>query len=74
MTLTNYLPTRTFELAVHSLDLCRATHIEIPVNLRLAVTTSCELAGRLAGQHPDAADLLLFLAGRTGLRDGLSLI
>jgi uncharacterized protein (TIGR03083 family) len=74
MALDDYLPTRTFELAVHSLDLVRATGIEAPAVLGVAVRASCELAGRLAGQLPNAPDLLLSLTGRTGLPDGLSIV
>jgi uncharacterized protein (TIGR03083 family) len=74
MALDDYLPTRTFELAVHSLDLVRAVGIEAPAALGVAVRASCELAGRLAGQLPNAPDLLLSLTGRAGLPDGLSIV
>jgi uncharacterized protein (TIGR03083 family) len=74
MALDDYLPTRTFELAVHSLDLVRAAGIKAPAALAVAVRASCELAGRLAGQLPNAPDLLLSLTGRTGLPDGLSIV
>jgi hypothetical protein len=49
MTLIDYLPTRTFELTVHSLDLARALGIESLAVLGPAVSACCELAGRLAG-------------------------
>lgn len=74
MTLAGYLPTRTLELAVHSLDLVRALGVDMPGGLRPAVTATCELAGALAGRRPDAADLLLLLTGRQGLRPGLTIL
>ncbi len=74
MTLAGYLPTRTFELAVHSLDLARAFELPVPATMGPAIAASCELAGRLAARRPDAADLLLLLTGRAGLPDGLSVL
>ena len=74
MSLFDYLPTRTFELAVHSLDLVRAVGIEAPASLAPAISASCVLAGRLAAQLPAAGDLLLRLAGRTGLPEHLSVV
>lgn len=74
MTLAGYLPTRTFELAVHSLDLTRALRLDIPDALRPAIAASCELAGRLAGQLPTAPELLLLLTGRHGLPENLTVL
>lgn len=74
MTLTDYLPTRTFELAVHSLDLARSTGLEVPSCLLPAIASSCALAGALAGRLPSAPDLLLLLCGRTGLPEHLSVL
>jgi uncharacterized protein (TIGR03083 family) len=74
MTLAAYLPTRTFELAVHSLDLARTTGLEIPANLLPAVASSCELAGAIAGRLPSAPDLLLLMTGRAGLPEHLSVL
>ncbi|MDO8106926.1 maleylpyruvate isomerase N-terminal domain-containing protein [Isoptericola sp. b441] len=64
MPLTAYLPTRVFELAVHTLDLCRAVGLQPPADLASAVAASTELAGRLAARRWDAAELLLLLTGR----------
>ena len=64
MPLTGYLPTRVFELAVHTLDLCRAVGLRPPDDLAPAVAASTELAGRIAARRPDAAELLLLLTGR----------
>lgn len=74
MSLAGYLPTRTFELAVHSLDLTRALRLDIPDALRPAIAASCELAGRLAGQLPTAPELLLLLTGRHGLPENLTVL
>jgi uncharacterized protein (TIGR03083 family) len=74
MTLAAYLPTRTFELTVHGLDLARALAVETPAVLAPAVTACCELAGGIAGQLPRAPELLLALTGRTGLPEGLSVV
>lgn len=74
MTLAAYLPTRTFELAVHSLDLARSTGLDVPPGLLPAIASSCALAGALAGRLPSAPDLLLLLTGRTGLPDHLSVL
>lgn len=74
MPLTGYLPTRTFELAVHSLDLARAVNAAPPQELALGVSVSCELAGRLAARRPHAADLLMMLTGRRGIAPGLSIL
>ncbi|MHB8620474.1 MAG: maleylpyruvate isomerase family mycothiol-dependent enzyme [Chloroflexota bacterium] len=59
MTLAGYLPTRTFELAVHSLDLAGALDLDPPELLAPSMSASLELAGSLAARHPRAADLLL---------------
>lgn len=74
MTLADYLPTRTFELTVHSLDLARALGVGTPAVLAPAITACCELAGSLAGRRPDAAELLLLLTGREHLRSGLTVL
>jgi uncharacterized protein (TIGR03083 family) len=74
MTLIGYLPTRTFELAVHGLDLTRALGLPKPASLDPAIAASLELAGAIGARLPSAGDLLLLLTGRTGLPDGLSVL
>ncbi len=74
MTLAGYLPTRTFELAVHSLDLAAALGLAPPPALRPAVAASCLLAGHLAAAREDAGDLLLLMTGRMPARPGLSVL
>ncbi|CAI3800522.1 maleylpyruvate isomerase N-terminal domain-containing protein [Pseudarthrobacter sp. MM222] len=74
MTLVDYLPTRTFELAVHGLDLARALGLPTPAPLGPAISASLELAGAIGARLPTAGDLLLLLTGRTGLPGGLSVV
>jgi hypothetical protein len=70
MTFAGYLPTRTFELAVHSLDLARALGVPPPGVLGPATAAAGKLAGALAAQHPNAAKLLPLLTGRrSGVED-----
>lgn len=74
MRLIDYLPTRTFELAVHTLDLARALGLPPPALLAPAVAASLELAAAIGSRSPAAGDLLLLLTGRTGLPEGLSVL
>jgi uncharacterized protein (TIGR03083 family) len=74
MTLADYLPTRTFELAVHGLDLARALGLPAPPALAPGIAASLELAGAIGARLPTAGDLLLLLTGRTGLPGGLSVV
>lgn len=74
MTLVNYLPTRTFELTVHGLDLARVLGQSPPLTMSPAISASCELAGRLAARHQDAAEFLLMLTGRSGLPTAASIL
>ncbi len=74
MKLVDYLPTRSFELAVHGLDLARALGLPTPASLQPAIAASLELAGAIGARLPSAGDLLLLLTGRTGLPSGLSVL
>ena len=74
MTLASYLPTRTFELAVHTLDLCAALEIEPPGAIGPAVRGSLLFAAALAGDHDGAAEVLRALCGRGALPPGYSAI
>ncbi|MET1064750.1 MAG: maleylpyruvate isomerase N-terminal domain-containing protein [Arthrobacter sp.] len=74
MTLIDYLPTRTFELAVHTLDLARALGLAPPASLTPALRASLELAGAIGSRLPSAGELLLLLTGRTGLPENLSVV
>ena len=74
MTLIDYLPTRIFELAVHTLDLARALELPPPASLAPAVAASLKLAGAIGSRLPSAGELLLLLTGRTGLSGNLSVV
>ncbi|NKX53680.1 hypothetical protein HGG74_03805 [Arthrobacter sp. E918] len=73
MRLGDYLPTRIFELAVHSLDLAAAcgTEVRLPADVELAAG---ELALRIAVGRGDGAALLLALTGRRSLPQGFSVV
>lgn len=76
MAFVDYLPTRTFELTVHGLDLARALPGDggpgAGAPFGSALAAGLDLAAELAARGPDAADLLLLLTGRGSLRSGLS--
>jgi uncharacterized protein (TIGR03083 family) len=73
MRLADYLPTRTFELAVHTADL--ATALDVPLDVpataaaqALSIVVDLAVADGLAGQ------LLLAATGRQGVPAGLSVL
>jgi len=73
MRLGDYLPTRTFELTVHTADLARALAVPLdvpalPAAQALAVVADLAVAGGLAGP------LLLAATGRPGLPEGFSVL
>ena len=73
MRVAAYLPTRTFELCVHGLDLAAATGI--PVDLPpQAVEEASTLGAVAAAQRGLGADLLLAMTGRRGLPPGFSVV
>ncbi len=71
--LHTYLPTRVFELAVHSLDIVRATGIEfrLPPAVLDAATT---LAARIAVTLGDGETVLTALTGRSALPPSFSVV
>ncbi len=71
MTLAEYLPTRTFELAVHTCDLAAALGLPLDVP-ETALRTSLAVAGALAG--PTSGELLLALTGRRSLPAGYTVL
>ncbi|MFC4375972.1 maleylpyruvate isomerase N-terminal domain-containing protein [Nocardia halotolerans] len=73
MRLHTYLPTRTFELAVHSLDIAAATGLPctLPENV---LTEATELAARIAVRVGDGQPVLAALTGRTALPRGFSVV
>jgi hypothetical protein len=73
MRLADYLPTRTFELAVHATDL--ATALGVPPDVpALAAAQAFHIVADLAVADGLAAPLLLAATGRTGLPAGFSVL
>jgi uncharacterized protein (TIGR03083 family) len=73
MRLSEYLPTRTFELAVHSLDIAAATGVEVTLPDDV-LSEAVALAGRVVVLRGDGADVLLALTGRRPLPAGFSIV
>lgn len=71
--LSNYLPTRTFELVVHGLDIARAAGIpaEPPAE---ALHRAFEVVVDLAGRSGRGAEVILALTGRAALESGFSVL
>lgn len=74
MTLLGYLPTRTFELAIHGLDLARALGVAPPEPLAPAVSAAVSLAGELAASDRRASEVLEALGGRRALPEGFTVV
>jgi hypothetical protein len=73
MRLIDYLPSRVFELAVHTLDI--ATALPVAVTFPAAVVAvSLHLLADLAAQPGKAASLLLAATGRHALPAGFSVL
>lgn len=73
MRLDDYLPTRTFELTVHTADLVTALgeRLDVP---RLAAEQALCLVAELAARDGRSGPLLLASTGRTGLPEGYSVL
>ncbi|MEU4598994.1 maleylpyruvate isomerase N-terminal domain-containing protein [Nocardia sp. NPDC023988] len=73
MRLYTYLPTRTFELAVHSLDIAAATGLDcsLPEDV---LTEATVLAARTAVHLGDGVSVLSALTGRSTLPQGFSVV
>jgi uncharacterized protein (TIGR03083 family) len=73
MRLQAYLPTRTFELTVHSLDLAAALgqSVEPPAQ---ALAASLELAAQIALRRGSGTEVLLALTGRRPLPPDFSVV
>jgi uncharacterized protein (TIGR03083 family) len=73
MCLADYLPTRTFELAVHTADLARA--LDVPPDVpATAAEQALHLAAELAVSGGLAGPLLLAVTGREALPGGFSVL
>jgi uncharacterized protein (TIGR03083 family) len=73
MRLVDYLPTRTFELVVHTADLSAALGVpgDPPPD---AAASALQLAALLVREHGDATDVLLALTGRRALPPGFTVL
>jgi len=71
--LSEYLRTRIFELAVHTIDLSKATGIahSVPQD---AIDDALSLATSIVTRRGNAVDLLFALTGRDGLPEGYSIV
>ena len=74
MRLSSYLPTRTFELVVHSLDIARAVDLAAPSWPEQVLVEVAMLAARTAVAQGSGADLILALTGRSPLPVGFSVV
>lgn len=74
MTLIEYLPSRTFELSVHTLDLAAAAGLTPPAGLAGPIVGSLMLAVELAATDAHAAEVLLALTGRRPMPPGFSVV
>lgn len=73
MRLARWLPTRTFELAVHSLDVASALGRTVVLPYDVLVETAV-LAARIGVAIGQGADLVLALSGRRHLPEGFSVV
>lgn len=71
--LRTYLPTRTFELAVHSLDIARALGVSVTLPGEVLVD-ALALAGRIAADGGQGETALLALTGREPLPPAFSIV
>lgn len=69
--LSSFVPTRIFELAVHSLDIARATGIPLVLPAAVIAETTM-LAAKIAVESGHGAEVLLSLTGREPLAPGFS--
>ena len=74
MTLIGYLPTRTFELVVHTLDIAVAGGVRDPGGLEGPLTRCLTLAAGLAVAGGQGPEVLLALTGRRPLPAGFSVL
>ena len=73
MRLIDYLPIRTFELIIHTMDLAKAVGVDDqPPENGMAATL--EILGQIALYRGRASDLVFGVTGRGGLSDGFSVL
>lgn len=73
MRVSDYLPTRTFELTVHSLDIAAAAGVDFAPP-RAALAEVLALASATALELGHGVDVLLALTGRRPLPEGCSVV
>ncbi|MBG0740058.1 maleylpyruvate isomerase N-terminal domain-containing protein [Paeniglutamicibacter antarcticus] len=71
--LRNYLPTRTFELAVHSLDVAGAAGLTLALPAQVLLEAA-GLAARIAVERGDGVCVLTALTGRRALPSGFTVV
>ena len=73
MLLSSYLPTRTFELAVHSLDIAAAIGVVLDLD-PVVLADSLAIAAETAARTVHGVPVLLALTGRAPLPEGVSVV
>ena len=73
MRLIDYLPTRTFELIIHTMDLTKALGMESNPPER-GLESTLQIVGQLALHRGHAPDLILASTGRHGLANGFTVL
>ncbi|MBA3528807.1 MAG: maleylpyruvate isomerase N-terminal domain-containing protein [Propionibacteriaceae bacterium] len=73
MRLSAYLPARTFELVIHSLDIAAATGLPVALSTPV-LKQAAALAARLAVELDHGPALLTAITGRTTLPAGFSVV
>ncbi|EOM75907.1 maleylpyruvate isomerase family mycothiol-dependent enzyme [Rhodococcus rhodnii] len=73
MRVSEYLRTRTFELAVHTLDIATAADVEAALPTPVA-DSALALAGEIAVRAGEARTVLFALTGRSGLPEGFGVL
>ena len=73
MRLIDYLPSRIFELVVHTGDISAATGAVEPMDKSAAVIATV-FAAAVAAERDDSLDPLLSITGRRSLPDGYSIV
>jgi hypothetical protein len=73
MRVRDWLPTRTFELVVHGLDVAAAAEIEMYLSPDVFADAAAQ-AARVAAAVGDGATVLRALTGRGGLPSGFSVV
>ena len=73
MRLIDYLPTRTFELIIHTMDLTNALGVKSNPPQR-GLESTLQIVSQLALHRGHAPDLLLAATGRHGLANGFTVL